>query len=286
MYAAALVRGWQNVPLLPGAFLAVVGDAEVSVAGRRQGFALRDAFTLLEPGSKLQHVFLFRKPSNGPFLQTLLEHGTGGLQISACRVAYRSETDKTLTVGKGEGGLNPGAGANFPHHKDNWGAWHVNHAGRWPTNLLLIHGACTRLGQKKIPGHKGYPNGPGGKSFQYSSDKRGHDVRPDAWAGHADADGLETIDDWQCAADCPVAIMNFQSGERPATLTGRADPSTRHTNRGDNNGKSLFGGGNSHVYADSGGAARFFVQMESIEAALQWLRMLLTPPEGEVFVSV
>lgn len=47
-------------------------------------------------------------------------------------------------------------------------------------------------------------------------------------------------------------------GDRPSTLTGKADPSKRHDNPGDNGGASSFGGGNSAVYADGGGPSRFF----------------------------
>lgn len=68
---------------------------------------------------------------------------------------------------------------------------------------------------------------------------------------HADCDDL-------CVEDCPVAILNRQSGNTKSTLAGRADPTQSHGNPGDNGGKSSFGGGNSKVYADQGGASRFF----------------------------
>jgi site-specific DNA-methyltransferase (adenine-specific) len=63
-------------------------------------------------------------------------------------------------------------------------------------------------------------------------------------------------------AGCPVAELDAQSGNRPSTLTGRADPHATHENPGDNHGASWFGGGNSKVYADSGGASRFYPQFE------------------------
>lgn len=61
-----------------------------------------------------------------------------------------------------------------------------------------------------------------------------------------------------CTEGCAVKALDAQSGNRPATLTGRADPNARHANPGDNHGASSFGGGNSAVYADSGGASRYF----------------------------
>ena len=58
------------------------------------------------------------------------------------------------------------------------------------------------------------------------------------------------------------AMLDAQTGERRSTLTGRADPNTKHANPADpeKTRGSMFG--NAHaagaVYADSGGASRFF----------------------------
>lgn len=52
--------------------------------------------------------------------------------------------------------------------------------------------------------------------------------------------------------------LDMMFGERKSTLSGRADPNVSHKNIGDNRGTSWFGGGNSRVYADEGGASRFF----------------------------
>lgn len=85
-------------------------------------------------------------------------------------------------------------------------------------------------------------------------------------------------DAWQCVAGCPAKALDDQTGIRPSTLTGRADPTKTHTNPGDNNGASLFGGGNSVVYADSGGAARFYPQFGNEEELVEWLQRLIGPP--------
>lgn len=58
------------------------------------------------------------------------------------------------------------------------------------------------------------------------------------------------------------AILDAQSGNRKSTLTGRADPSAQHPHPADPSGTraSMFGNGQARggVYADSGGASRFF----------------------------
>jgi site-specific DNA-methyltransferase (adenine-specific) len=41
---------------------------------------------------------------------------------------------------------------------------------------------------------------------------RGSEVRPEAWPGHADADGNETVETWDCTPDCPVRLLDEQSG--------------------------------------------------------------------------
>ena len=96
--------------------------------------------------------------------------------------------------------------------------------------------------------------------------------------GYADTEGLETVAAWACQDDCPAKILDDQTGERPSTLTGRADPTMTHGNPGDNHGLSLFGGGNSHVYADSGGGSRFYPQFKDDEELFAWLQCLLATP--------
>ena len=72
---------------------------------------------------------------------------------------------------------------------------------------------------------------------------------------------------FECAPDCPVPTLDQQSGIRPSTLTGRADPNSTHGNpsaQEDANGL-FWGNGGGQVYADSGGASRFFSQFECSE---------------------
>lgn len=60
--------------------------------------------------------------------------------------------------------------------------------------------------------------------------------------------------------------MDAQSGDRPSTLTGRADPNGSHEHPGtEMNPNSTFLGERTHlsrVYADAGGASRFFTQLD------------------------
>lgn len=200
---------------------------------------------IIGPGARIRFALLFRSPLVAKnVIHQALETNSGPLNIETCRVK-----------------------------------------GRWPTNLMFVHSEnCRPSGTKRIPGHKGYPNGPGGKSYQYTSKKRSTEVRPQAWAGHADAEGMETIDTWSCGPECLVDRLNDQSGDRPATLTGRASPDVIYDNPSLVKKPGLFGvSGSSFVYADSGGAARYYVQVKSENEALDWFRRLITPPTGTLF---
>jgi hypothetical protein len=170
-------------------------------------------------------------------------------------------------------------------------------AGRWPPNVLLGHAEGCRKAETK----RGRLAAPTGDNVTY-----------------ADADGLETVAAWDCAPGCPVAALDAQSGERPSTLTGRADPSSTHAHPADSDRTrpSMFGNehARSAVYADTGGASRFFQQFQTGEvdvpfyytakansaertvgldersvhptmkpvALMQWLVRLVTPPGGIV----
>lgn len=61
-------------------------------------------------------------------------------------------------------------------------------------------------------------------------------------------------------------VLDAQTGERPSTLTGRADPANLLPHPGtQTKARGLFtgiGGAVGYVYADSGGASRFFKVIE------------------------
>ena len=65
------------------------------------------------------------------------------------------------------------------------------------------------------------------------------------------------------------AALDAQSGNRPSTLTGRADPAKAHAHPADPTKRrgSMFGNESAQasVYADSGGASRFFKQCDYTE---------------------
>lgn len=94
------------------------------------GTALKPAF---EP------ITLARKPLTETIAATVLEHGTGALNIDPCRIPHADAADLATSMAK-----NPGTqdlvtsgvyGANRPQQQ-------VNAAGRWPANVVIDDAAA------------------------------------------------------------------------------------------------------------------------------------------------
>jgi len=104
------------------------------------GTALKPAF---EP------IVVARKPLSGTVAANVLEHGTGALNIDACRVEYQGATDAaqaavphpafgTKAGGQGTYNCRAGTGRN--------GAINDVSKGRWPTNVVLDESQAEELG--------------------------------------------------------------------------------------------------------------------------------------------
>lgn len=213
-------------------------------------------------------ILLFRKPFKGSVADNVLRYGTGALNIDATRVKHASKEDfeehqKQVEAVRKKGGVR---GNSWKNASDLSGAEEVKEAGRWPANLVLSHAPeCQRSGSKIVRGS----NNPGRESqrgigFNVGSHKAG------SIPSYTDPNnyGMEEVDSWVCTPGCPVAEMDAQSGSRPSTLTGRADPAIAHEHPGtEMKPNSTFLGERQHlsrVYADAGGASRFFTQFDGV----------------------
>jgi hypothetical protein len=109
--------------------------------------------TALKPAS--EPIIVARKPVVGTVAANVLEHGTGGINVDACRVLYRSEADRAQAAvpqpsfgvkGDGEGTYNYRAGEGRNGSQFDPGQ------GRWPTNVVFTHGPeCTDECQDGCP---------------------------------------------------------------------------------------------------------------------------------------
>jgi DNA modification methylase len=90
--------------------------------------------TALKPSH--EPVVVARKPLTGTVAANVLEHGTGAVNIDACRVAHADDLsvyERSATSGFKDGGIYGGGKPVLTPAHD---------AGRWPPNVLLTHSEC------------------------------------------------------------------------------------------------------------------------------------------------
>jgi site-specific DNA-methyltransferase (adenine-specific) len=251
-------------------------------------------------------VIVARKPLAGSVAQNVLAYGTGALNIDATRIGMTDDDRAATAAHNRHGDWGSKARDNRVYGQDNRargddGNW--SPPGRWPSNVVLIHDpGCVPVGVRKVRGSNGI-RGRGGNVYGggrgYTTDfgETGQEV------GYADPDGTETITAWDCEENCPVFLLDQQSGNRPGAVSnGRT---------GRSSGYSGSWGPQSQApsYADQGGASRFYptFQAESrlfytpkaprtervtIDGEghptvkpldlMRWLVRLVTPPGGLV----
>jgi hypothetical protein len=262
--------------MLPGEFQIVIGQAEDAIHVRSLGLQLRDTVLILMPGPREVFAFLFRVPLEGTVAQNVLKHGVGGLNIDACRVAGQAEVPGSRRVYRrfDDKGDKPELEPPPPPHA----------GGRWPSNLLLVHGPdCVNVGTKVVKGSG--INSP--EHCQNGSWSKGTFAQ-DAWTktsmkrscvGHTGANGTETVASWQCQPNCPVGLLDEQVGvlrSGKAPETGFVRNSDKHRNT-----YAKFQGNREEptaLFGDSGGASRFYPQFTRFAEALDWLTRLIQPP--------
>jgi len=107
--------------------------------------------TALKPG--WEPILLARKPLIGTVAENVQAHGTGGLNIDACRLPISSTADATQLrfMNRGVRPNGDGWGMNAEEAED---VQVVNPAGRWPPNVALDEEAAALLDQEAgdVPG--------------------------------------------------------------------------------------------------------------------------------------
>ena len=137
-----ILNGWSDPPahLLPGAHIVLLGVYADCVKARHAKFEVRDTLLVLS-GAGATFAFLLRKPCQAATVaENVLMHGTGALNIDACRVA----------------GVPSKPWGQIQAHRQ-WGPGREYEqemkeapdpaAGRWPPNLVFVHGpGCRQAG--------------------------------------------------------------------------------------------------------------------------------------------
>lgn len=240
--------------------------------------------TALKPS--YEPICLARKPFKKSVVKNVLEHGTGGINVDGCRIA--SSKPVQLSASKGD----PFGVGKYPKGEGRL----YQDRGRWPANVMLTHHPeCEKVGMKKIKGC-GRPNCEGKLYSAETRTKYGKYEDNIYKSPHTGKDGLETVEDWNCHPDCPVRLLDEQSGE---LTSGVLKPyKEKHKNA---SSYKMERDKNYTSKGSSGGASRFFYTAKASKAdrssgglvdnihptvkpvdLLKYLIRLITPPGGIV----
>ena len=272
------------------------GEYDITSAATEHAARWEGWGTALKPAH--EPIVVARKPLAGTVAQNVTEHGTGALNIEACRVGTGPRvnnaggTSSLQRVSRVEQGYRPTVTTSENEASDV--------AGRWPPNVLLTHSAgCEMTGTRRVRGSRiDKPAAvlPDDRST-YGTGLNG--ARPPQGIG--DADGVETVETWDCAPGCPVAELDRQSG----VLTSGVNHARRNSDKfGDSYGDFAGQTETPRRGAESGGASRFFPVFRWQAKAptserprladgtawptvkpldlMRWLVRLVTPPGGRV----
>jgi len=254
----------------------------------------RDGYgTALKPA--VEDWWLVRKPRRDTIVGVVRAHGTGALNIDACRVPHASAKDlEAHSAGvaaiKARGGSMDGSWKNA---SDLSGASDVTALGRFPSHLLLSHSdGCELVGTKRVKASPAwYDTDRPASLFTGAETSTVH---------HADGDGFELVDDWRCIEGCPVKLLDADEGGAsryfttfaPFFYTGKAKRTDREKGCEHLPGKSgaeLTGRKRGSPGLDNprSGAQRWddrknhHPTVKSTDL-MRWLVKLITPPNGIV----
>ena len=201
-------------------------------------------------------IVLARKPLEKglSIAENVLKWGTGAINIDASRISHNEEQKFTNREQRKEG-----------WNMDNCGFDSTNNhtasadpSGRFPSNVILTHHPeCKCLGLKKVKAISGGSGekskgglGVNGKYGKYALEEHGANA-----GGLGDKNGEETIENWNCHDDCPIKVLDEQSGERKA---GGKVIGTEPSKTGQNGIYNTYNRIKNDPYSDTGGASRFF----------------------------
>src|SRR4051794_24019466 len=192
----------------PGAFMAEEGEVEDrEIVNAAQPEPWQGWGTALKPAH--EPIVVARKPLIGTVATNVLEHGTGGINVDACRLG--TDDQHKAKWESAAGNPSNATGDVYGEYASPRGnSW--TPLGRWPANVVLSHTeGCELLGSKKVK--------KAGTRAGVSSDNAGEHGTGDgatylaqkpSGAHYGDPDGTETVEAWECAPGCPVAALDAQ----------------------------------------------------------------------------
>lgn len=204
-------------------------------------------------------IVLARKPLEKglSIAENVLKWGTGAINIDASRVGSEKRTMPIFSEDKKNDETTFNLNSNIQHHREE------TTQGRFPANFIMTHHPdCECIGIKKVG--SGKQGGYNYKGNVYDVDGFVPNNSPEANSNY----GEEIIEDWKCHEDCPIKILDEQSGERKSNGLYKKDGDWE--NKGDGKIRTWdIGYDKLNKYAgEIGGASRFFY----IAKASKWER--------------
>jgi DNA modification methylase len=191
-------------------------------------------------------IVLARKPLEKglSIAENVLKWGTGGINIDGSRISLSKNDDPRLG---GNGSWKTDKAAENVYEGGFQGKdIESSPLGRFPANLILTHHPeCECKGLKKIKGTSGY------ETDGENSETKFAQIKTNKITTHYGSE--ETIEDWDCHEDCPIRIMDEQSGESKSQKSKRGNIINNNVYGKYKEQENTLRGHN-----DSGGASRFF----------------------------
>jgi len=225
----------------------------------KENVTLKESEKNFVPNS--EQIVLARKPLEKglSIAENVLKWGTGAINIDASRIG--NELIKGQKAGQGFNNVK-GFGVNTKIGDESAKEYISEDSnGRFPANFIMTHHPdCKCVGMKKVGSGK-----EGGYNYEgniYNVEGFVPNNSPTANSNY----GQEIIENWECVDDCPIKILDEQSG----ILNHQGVCKTDNKSGWQNN--YVGGGGVNAVerklYLDKGGASRFFY----IAKANKWER--------------
>jgi len=209
-------------------------EIEITTASSNQAKEWEGWGSALKPA--YEPIIMARKPFKGSLTENVLKNGLGGLNIDSCRVGTEPVVAHHSPAGTFAGG-EEGRGSSKEYYTNS---------GRFPANIILSHSeGCVLVGSVEDTfASNDFTAG------TYDTETKVVGVGTNL--KHKPA--TQTTELYDCEQDCPVRILDEQSGITKSSPVKHKDKheSTRV-------GKSTgFSRGNDTNHNDKGGASRFF----------------------------
>lgn len=195
----------------------------------------------------MKTVTLARKPMRSTAAESVVEWGTGSLNIDSVRLVGHPPECTGQGFRSGKFGGNQGIGDPTLS-----GLSWSSKRGRWPANVIFQHQTnCEVIGEREVKTGVAVRENSGGKTIFSET------VKPPLENMSYGESGKESIPDWYCAEGCPVPDLDSQSGITTSKAHARNNKGSWKVRKKGNTTATV-----DTPHTDTGGASRFFKQVK------------------------